>query len=149
MRAVLDTNIVIDLLHFADPQTLPLRQAIARGTLHCFTDRPCLAELQRVSGYPQFGLDAAAQALLLHGYRSFVTRCEPEEVEDYRLPRCRDADDQKFLILGMRCRGDLLITRDRRLLQLARQRRLPLPFAIVTASAAGGLIAESQTASIA
>ena len=48
MRAVLDTNIVIDLLHFADPQTLALQQAIARGTLYCFTDRPCLAELQRV-----------------------------------------------------------------------------------------------------
>ncbi len=149
MRAVLDTNIVIDLLHFADPQALPLWQAIARGTLHCFTDHPCLAELQRVSGYPQFGLDEAAQALLLDGYRSFVTHCEREDGEDYPLPRCRDADDQKFLILGMRCRADLLITRDRRLLQVARQRRLPLPFAIVTASAAGRLIAASQTAAIA
>jgi putative PIN family toxin of toxin-antitoxin system len=149
MRAVLDTNIVIDLLHFADPQTLALQQAIARGTLHCFTDRPCLAELQRVCTYPQFGLDAAAQGVLLDGYASFVTHCEPDAVEDYPLPRCRDADDQKFLILGMRCRADLLITRDRRLLQLARQRRLPLPFVIVTASAASGLIAESPTAAIA
>jgi predicted nucleic acid-binding protein len=94
-------------------------------------------------------LDAAAQALLLAGYRSFVTDCERDDVEDYPLPRCRDADDQKFLILGMRCRADLLITRDRRLLQVARQRRLPLPFAIVTASAAGRLIAASQTAAIA
>ena len=149
MRAVLDTNIVIDLLHFADPQTLPLRQAIASGTLHCFTDHPCLAELQRVSGYPQFGLDEAAQALLLNRYRSFVTDCEREDGEDYPLPRCRDADDQKFLILGMRCRADLLITRDRLLLQVARQRRRPLPFVIVTASAVGRLIAKSQTAAIA
>jgi predicted nucleic acid-binding protein len=104
MRAVLDTNIVIDLLHFADPQTLALQQAIARGTLHCFTDRPCLAELQRVCAYPQFGLDAAAQGVLLDRYASFVAHCEPDAVEDYPLPRCRDADDQKFLILGMRCR---------------------------------------------
>ena len=87
--------------------------------------------------------------MLLESYGSFVAHCEPDAVEDYPLPRCRDADDQKFLILGMRCRADLLITRDRRLLQLARQRRLPLPFVIVTASAASGLIAESPTAAIA
>jgi hypothetical protein len=47
-------------------------------------------------------------------------------------------DDQKFLILALRCRADLLITRDRLLLQLARHRRLPVPYAIVTAAAASG-----------
>ena len=127
MRAVLDTNIVIDLLHFADPQTLALQQAIARGTLHCFTDHPCLAELQRVCTYPQFGLDAAAQGVLLDGYASFVTHCEPDAVEDYPLPRCRDADDQKFLVLAVRCRAELLITRDRGLLTLCLLYTSPSP----------------------
>ena len=140
MRAVLDTNIVIDLLHFADPQTLALQQAIARGTLHCFTDHPCLAELQRVCTYPQFGLDAAAQGVLLDGYASFVTHCEPDAVEDYPLPRCRDADDQKFLILAARCRADLLVTRDRQLLRRARKRNPAPPYAILDAEAAGSLL---------
>ena len=32
MHAVLDTNIVIDLLHFADPRARTLREAIDRGS---------------------------------------------------------------------------------------------------------------------
>ncbi|MBP9805177.1 MAG: putative toxin-antitoxin system toxin component, PIN family [Candidatus Accumulibacter sp.] len=141
MRAVLDTNIVIDLLHFADPQTQALRRAIDDGSLRCFSDQHCLSELERVSTYPQFGLDAAAQQALVGGYRSLVTVCDGDALADYPLPRCRDADDQKFLILGVRCRADLLITRDRRLLKLAHHRRLPVPYAIVTAATAEALIA--------
>jgi hypothetical protein len=90
MRVVLDTNIVIDLLHFADPQTQSLQRGIATGKLRCFTDRDCFAELQRVSAYRQFGLDARAQAALLDRYRHFVIACEREPAEDYLLPRCRD-----------------------------------------------------------
>ena len=141
MHAVLDTNIVIDLLHFADPRARTLREAIDRGELTCFTDQPCLAELERVTAYPQFALDDDAREALLANYRHFVGVCEADGPEDYALPRCRDADDQKFLVLAVRCRAELLITRDRGLLTLARQRRWPLPYAIVTAEAAGSLIA--------
>ncbi|WP_291991994.1 putative toxin-antitoxin system toxin component, PIN family [Candidatus Accumulibacter sp. ACC003] len=141
MRAVLDTNVVIDLLHFADPQTLALRRAIADGTLLCFSDQPCLDELQRVAAYPQFMLDAGAQQALIDSYLGFLERCEAAGPEDYRLPRCRDADDQKFLILGARCRADLLITRDRQLLRLAGQRRPPPPCLIIGSAAASALIA--------
>ncbi|ACV35928.1 putative toxin-antitoxin system toxin component, PIN family [Accumulibacter sp.] len=141
MHAVLDTNIVIDLLHFADPRARTLREAIDRGELTCFTDQPCLAELERVAAYPQFALDDDAREELLANYRHFVGVCEADGPEDYALPRCRDPDDQKFLVLAVRCRAELLITRDRGLLTLARQRRRPLPYAIVTAEAAGSLIA--------
>ncbi len=141
MRAVLDTNIVIDLLHFADTQTLALQRAIDRGVLRCFTDRDCLFELERVSAYAQFGLDAVAQRALLERYRRMASDCDCDGQEEYPLPRCRDADDQKFLVLALRCRADLLITRDRLLLKLAHHRRLPVPCAIVTAAAAAALIA--------
>jgi hypothetical protein len=120
MRAVLDTNIVLDLLHFADPQTQALQPARSRAA-------PCAASpiaiacpnWKRVSAYPQFRLDAAAQAgQLLERYRSFTSSSDDsDEIEDYPLPRCRDSDDQKFLILALRCRADLLITRDRLLLR--------------------------------
>ncbi|KFB76637.1 putative toxin-antitoxin system toxin component, PIN family [Candidatus Accumulibacter cognatus] len=141
MRAVLDTNIVMDLLHFADPRTQALQRAIMRGALRCFTDRTCLSELERVSAYPQFKLDAAAQRALLERYRSFASACDSDQSEDYPLPRCRDSDDQKFLILALRCRADLLITRDRLLLKLARHRHLPVPCKIVTAEATSALLA--------
>ncbi|HNC52696.1 MAG TPA: putative toxin-antitoxin system toxin component, PIN family [Accumulibacter sp.] len=136
MRAVLDTNIVLDLLYFADARTRALRRAIDDGSLCCFTDRHCLSELERVSGYPRFALDGVARQALLAGYCNFVTLCPAGDGEDCRLPRCRDADDQKFLALAQRCRADLLITRDRQLLALASRRRVSLPCAIVTAEAA-------------
>lgn len=142
-RLVLDTNIVMDMLHFANPHTLPIRAAIERGAAQCFTDRDCLAELERVTGYPAFGLDAAARAALLASYREFAVLCDADAGEDeksYGLPRCRDADDQKFLILGARCAADLLVTRDKLLLKLARHRHKPPPYAILTAEAAKALL---------
>ncbi len=144
MRVVLDTNVVIDLLHFADPQTRTLRAAIDGGALQCFTDRPCLDELRRVAAYPQLALAATAQEALIDAYCRLATACDGDADGDGdeadRLPRCRDADDQKFLRLAARCRAELLITRDRQLLRLASGRRAPLPFAIVTSTAASALI---------
>jgi putative PIN family toxin of toxin-antitoxin system len=139
-RLVLDTNIVMDMLHFANRHTLPIQAAINRGQLHCFTDGECLAELERVTGYPEFGLDATARRALMQNYRQFVRIHDADSEENYVLPRCRDADDQKFLILGMRCQADLLITRDKLLLKLARHRHKPPPYAIVTAEAACRLL---------
>ena len=68
MRLVLDTNIVMDLLHFADRHTHPLQVAIDAGQMLCFTDKDCLAELERVTGYPEFGLDLIARQALMARY---------------------------------------------------------------------------------
>ncbi len=136
MRLVLDTNIVIDMLHFSDPHTQALRIQLENRSWQCFTDTNCLAELARVSAYPAFGLDHAAQHTLLTRYHQLATCCDAVGEESYLLPRCRDGDDQKFLILASRCRADLLLTRDKQLLKLAHHRRLPPPFGIMTAAAA-------------
>ena len=132
MRLVLDTNIVIDMLHFADPHTQVLAERLAQGQWQCFTDTSCLAELERVCAYPEFGLDVAAQQSLLARYQQQSSVCDASGEENYPLPRCRDRDDQKFLILAARCHADLLITRDKQVLRLARHRHLPPPFAIVS-----------------
>jgi putative PIN family toxin of toxin-antitoxin system len=131
----------MDLLHFADVKTQPLQAAIAGGEVRCFSDSECLAELERVVAYPQFGLGAEARSALIDDYRRFVTLLEATAEENYLLPRCRDADDQKFLILAARCRADLLITRDKLLLRLAGHRQRPPPCRIVTAETAGKLLA--------
>ena len=140
-RIVLDTNIVMDMLHFDDRHTQPLRRAIDDGRLQCYTDGDCLAELERVTGYPAFALDDAGRQSLLENYLRFVKHCDAAGAEDYRLPRCRDADDQKFLIVAARCRADLLITRDKLLLRLNRHRTLPPACPIATAQAACQLLA--------
>jgi len=137
LRLVLDTNIVLDLLHFFDRHTAALQCAIAAGRVRCFSDHDCLAELERVSAYPQFALAAPARAALLAGYRAMVSQLEAEPGEDATLPRCRDVDDQKFLVLAARARADFLITRDRQLLRLAKHRDAPC--AIITARALGDL----------
>ena len=145
MRLVLDTNIVMDMLHFGDHRTQLLRRQIASGGLQCFTDSACMAELTRVTAYPEFGLDEPSRQTLIAQYRTMVCICEAECEEDYGLPRCRDADDQKFLILAARCSADLLITRDKLLLKLARHRHKPPPFGIVTAEAANTLLGQATT----
>lgn len=136
MRLVLDTNIVMDMLHFANPHTALLLAALVSGRYRCFTDEACLAELERVCTYPEFRLDATAQAALLDRYRQLALRCDAAGEENYLLPRCRDRDDQKFLILAARSQADLLITRDKMLLRLARNRRTPPACPIVTAEQA-------------
>lgn len=140
MRIVLDTNIIMDMLHFANPHTLPIRKAINRGDVQCFTDASCLAELMRVSAYPAFALSESARQRLLADYREFAIACEADGEENHALPRCRDRDDQKFLILAARCRADLLLTRDKLVLKLARHRHKPLPYAVLTAEAACALL---------
>ena len=140
---VLDTNIVMDMLHYRDSRTVPLREAMAGQRIQCFSDSSCLAELERVAAYAQFQLTEDEQWVLLRAYHSLVILCEPEDSSlATALPRCRDTDDQKVLELAARCRAEMLVTRDKELLRLARHRRLPAPFAIVNAEEAGRLLLE-------
>ena len=115
---VLDTNVVLDLFHFDDPVARPLRLAFDAGALPCAASPATLAEWRRVLGYPEFGLDVAAQARLYAGYADRVLP-RPDGAS-MRLPRCRDADDQKFLQLAACC-GSVLVSKDRALLTLARR----------------------------
>jgi putative PIN family toxin of toxin-antitoxin system len=131
VKLVLDTNVVMELLHWQDPRSNALMGTIDSRHVCCFTDAGCLAELQRVLAYPQFGRDEASQQALLDRYRAFTADTPPGPIPA-TLPRCRDGDDQKFMELAARCDADLLVTRDRELLKLARSRRHPAPFAIVT-----------------
>lgn len=131
MKLVLDTNVIMELLHWRDPRSSPLMCAIEAGSVSCFTDAACLAELQRVLAYPQFGRDESARQAIFSCYLTFAAEVPAGEVSA-NLPRCRDGDDQKFMELAARCGADLLVTRDRELLKLARSRRHPAPFAIVT-----------------
>ena len=128
-RLVLDTNVVLDCLHFRDAAALPLWQALASGRCRCFADDYALAELRRVLAYPEFKLDAANQEALWTGYRQMA---EAFEVGGFcrKLPRCRDPDDQPFLVLAAAAGAGLLVSKDRALLEM--NRRGGLGFVIVT-----------------
>lgn len=120
MRLVLDTNVVLDLVVFHDPGAAQLLAAIETRKVRLLTTTECLEELRRVLGYPEFKLDPAAQAL---AYEWYATRAEVVETPqpDPLLPRCRDADDQKFLDLAWAAGAGHLVTKDKALLELARR----------------------------
>jgi len=125
-RIVLDTNIVLDLLHFTQNDAQALLPLLEAGHFIALADTSTLDELARVVTYPQFGMDAAAGAALLARYRSMI-----EEIaagESPPLPRCKDRDDQKFLELAARGGAEALISKDNALLKL--RRRKTLGFAI-------------------
>lgn len=145
-RLILDTNIVIDLLHFADPATVWLNEALAAGRVRCHATQECIDELASVLPRPQFRLDAAAVERILERYRALVTLVDVSPLDTAvidAIPRCRDRDDQKFLVLAAAVQADLLITRDRELLRLARPGRRPPPCPILTAAAARDWLAAS------
>jgi putative PIN family toxin of toxin-antitoxin system len=128
-RLVLDTNVVLDCLHFRDAAALPLWQALTSGRCHCFADEYALAELRRVLAYPEFKLDAAVRDATWEQYRDVA---QGFDVRGFfrTLPRCRDPDDQPFVILAAATGAGLLVSKDRALLEM--NRRGGLGFAIVT-----------------
>lgn len=137
-RLVLDTNVWLDWLVFDDAGVAPIKTAVAAGHARIFISDLCTAELARVLGYPLSGraLDEAARAAALACCASLAddaALCTRRHVID-ALPKCADADDQKFLELARDCGADALITKDHDLLALATRKLRPLPFRILTPS---------------
>ena len=118
---VLDTNVVLDLILFADCRVSALADAVAGGQVKLVTRADCLEELRRVLCYPVFALSPADQDTLLNRYQSMAGDSVPDvrALESFHL-RCRDADDQKFLELAW-ISGASLLTRDKALLVLRRR----------------------------
>lgn len=144
---VLDTNIVLDLWVFADPQVQPLRNllglpklgetgaasepdalawmppAVATGTRpRWLATRVMRDELARVLTYPHLvrrqPLGSDAAEALLAAYDAAVTWCEPAPKARFV---CTDADDQKFIDLAVAHRA-ALVSKDKAVLRL--QKRL-------------------------
>lgn len=129
LRLVLDTNVVLDLLHFGHPLALPILAAIESGRVEAVVEQAGLDELQRVLTYPQLAIAPDAGAALFARYRQLV-RLQPAGALPYWLPQCSDRDDQKFLELAARSGADLLVSKDKALLKLRRKTKR-LGFAIV------------------
>jgi putative PIN family toxin of toxin-antitoxin system len=130
---VLDTNVVLDLLHFDDAVARPLRQALEAGRVRCAASAATLDEWRRVLAYPEFGLDPARQVALLARYRALAEPVDGVD-EGAGLPRCSDPDDQKFVELAAAAGAAALVSKDRALLGL-RRRCAPL-FRVMTVAEA-------------
>jgi putative PIN family toxin of toxin-antitoxin system len=139
-RLVLDTNIWLDWLVFEDTGIAHIRQLQEAGRLEIVVDAVCEAEFAEVitRKFQKKSLDRQAQAAALARLRRLSTRIDarPTTPERARLPACRDPDDQKFLELALAAGADVLVTKDRALLELARRRKKQVgrtvPFHILT-----------------
>jgi len=122
LRIVLDTNVVLDLFHWANVDAVPIMAALEAGRIACFADQRTLDELQRVLTYPQLKLTPDMISERYARYSGLVQLVPDGEAPP--LPRCKDRDDQKFLELAARCEADILVSKDKALLKLLGRTRL-------------------------
>lgn len=123
IRVVFDTNVALALEVFADPQLLPLRRFWDRGALTAIADDETLAEFERVLRYTELRLDEDIAVAAAVRYRTRCVIVPPASSVQSALPKCRDPDDQKFLLLAERADAGWLLTRDKALLALRKSVR--------------------------
>ncbi|HEU4844739.1 MAG TPA: putative toxin-antitoxin system toxin component, PIN family [Burkholderiaceae bacterium] len=119
-RIVLDTNVCLDLFVFHDPRWAGLLAAIESGAVEAITREDCRAEYLVVLHYPHLPLDASSRPVSAARFDALIKVVAPP-VSGVRLPVCTDRDDQKFLELARDAQADILITKDKALLKLARR----------------------------
>ncbi|WP_312307245.1 putative toxin-antitoxin system toxin component, PIN family [Pulveribacter sp.] len=118
---VVDTNVALDLLVFADARVAPLRQALQDGRLHWIATAPMRDELEHVLAYPHLAARVAhcglqpAQVLA-----AFDAQAEQQAVAPRAACVCKDADDQKFIDLAA-AHAAVLLSKDKAVLALRRR----------------------------
>jgi len=114
---ILDTNIVLDLLLFHDPRADWIRHGITQKQFGLIYTAEMLAELTEVIARPLFAKSASEQIDLLKAW----TQMASHQPTPPRCPfRCDDPDDQVFIDLAYHYRPSLLLSKDRKILQLQR-----------------------------
>jgi len=116
-RVVIDTNLVLSTLVFANGRLAALRRAWQVRQCVPLVSKITTTELIRVLAYPKFKLDEAARQELLADYLPWcVTVHIPNRPPP--MPECRDPCDQPFLQLAVTGQADYLVSGDRDLLSL-------------------------------
>jgi len=114
-RVVLDTNVVLSALLFANGRLAPLRVGWQRAAFHPLASTPTTEELVRALTYPKFKLTPAEQRELLGDYLPYCTAVRmPARMP--RTPPCRDPFDIAFLQLAIAGEAEYLVTGDKDLL---------------------------------
>lgn len=130
---VLDTNIVLDLLVFADKAIAPVRTLLQARRLDWIATQPMRQELARVLEYPHIAARLAFYGLhapqIMEHYAAQV-RWVPVAARITAI--CKDADDQGFIDLAVAHRA-ILLSKDKAVLCM-RKRLAPSGADIATAA---------------
>lgn len=119
-RIVLDTNVCLDLFVFNDPRWASLLAALESGAIEAVTRADCRDEYLIVLHYKHLPLDEQSRPLCAARFDALIKVVQPAP-SLVRLPVCTDKDDQKFLEVARDAAADILITKDKALLKLARK----------------------------
>ena len=124
-RVVIDTNLVLSSLVFAQGRLSPLRHAWQSAHCQPLLSSVTAAELIRVLAYPKFKLSADAQQEMLADYLPYCTTVRMPDKLPVTLD-CRDKFDLPFLQLAVVGKADYLVSGDQDLLSLAGQFVCPI-----------------------
>ncbi|RZA32908.1 MAG: putative toxin-antitoxin system toxin component, PIN family [Lysobacteraceae bacterium] len=141
---VIDTNVCLDLFVFKDPRFVPILAALESGETIAVTRAECRDEYLAVLKYPHLPLNDASRLEAIARFDALLLLVAPD-AKHVRLPVCTDRDDQKFLELARDADAEVLVTKDKALLKLARRTareglfKIMLPEAWLKARAAAAL----------
>ena len=114
---MLDTNVVLDWLLFADSAVAPLVEAVTAGRVRWLATTAMRDEFAHVLDRGLAAAQRADSAALLAAWDAHV--CQQAGTLPQAL-RCTDPDDQKFIDLALAAGARWLVSRDRAVLALAR-----------------------------
>jgi predicted nucleic acid-binding protein len=99
---VLDTNIVLDLWVFDEPQAEALRVSVETGRTHWLATAAMRQELARVLAYPQIVKRLQHRGMVADTVLAHFDRWAQLQADAPKAPYvCKDPDDQKFIDLAV------------------------------------------------
>ena len=133
-RIILDTNVCLDLFVFNDPRWQKIVEALESRTIEAITSAECREEWLAVLNYSHLPVTEATRADFIKRFDLTITVENPVPTHTI-LPKCTDKDDQKFLEFARDAKLEILVTKDKALLKLARKTRALGLFEIMTPNA--------------
>ncbi len=118
---VLDTNVVLDWLLFADPAVAPLAHALTTQRARWVATEAMRQELEHVLTHSQVEAWQVASTTVLTNWARWVEPAVAQPPALVQPLRCSDGADQKFIDLALQVGADALLSRDRAVLKLARR----------------------------
>jgi putative PIN family toxin of toxin-antitoxin system len=128
---VLDTNVCLDLFVFRDPRWASLLAALESGAVEAVTRADCRDEYLFVLHYPHLPLDESTRPGAAARFDALIRVVAPDS-RAVRLPVCTDRDDQKFLEIARDAGAEVLVSKDKALLKLAKKTAREGLFRIMT-----------------
>lgn len=123
-RIVLDTHVLMECFFWEDAKAAPLREGLRSGDFVAILARDTFLELSGVLSRPQFGATEETIRKILHTVAQCGALVTETELEQIAIKvRCRDPEDQKFLVVAVASHARALLTRDHLLFKAAKKLR--------------------------